>query len=96
MVYPVFEEESIAARCLEDIKKFTLEYKITDTVGVTLLSNLNNKNELINCIDNLKQKIVAILSDNNSYTDASHKVTYDNFDYSHHVKYFKLDAQQRL
>ncbi len=96
MVYPVFEEQSIAARCLEDIKKFTLEYKITDTVGVTLVSNLNNNNDLLNCINSLKQKIIAILDDNNSYTDASHKVTYDNFDYSHHVKYFKLDAQQRL
>jgi hypothetical protein len=96
MVYPVFEETSIAARCLEDIKKFTLEYKITDTVEVTLVSIFNNKKDLTDCIDNLKQKIVAILDDNNSYIDLSDKVTYYNFDYSHHVKYFKLDAQQRL
>ena len=96
MVYPVFEEKSIAARCLEDIEKFTLGYKITDTVGVSLVSNLKNNNDLLNCINSLKQKIIAILDDNNSYSDTSHTVDYTKFDYSHHVKYFKLDAQQRL
>jgi hypothetical protein len=70
---------------------------ITKGLYIKLESDtLVNYSTLTECIDLLKRKIVAILSDEKSYTDASHKVSYDNFDYSHHVKYFELDAQQRL
>ena len=137
MVYPVFEEKSIAARCLEDIKKFhcicTVKLALPDTdidndpgakkafkncldslENITSINHTNistiTKNikinlesdslvdvsQLTNCINNLKQKIVAILTDETSYSDESHIVDYDKFDYSHHVKYFKLDAQERL
>lgn len=64
MVYPVFEEKSIAARCLEDIKQFIC--KDTYGEGVDMESDAMKKNEFNDCFTTITDITPALTGVNAS------------------------------
>ena len=87
-VYPNFTVNSLKNRCINDIDTFLTSLKKTEytDIKIKLLENVSTLEEI--------QTQLALIT--NNFSELTKTVDFKNFDYSHDIKKFDYDTQNKL